>query len=153
MKVRSRTRGCTLARFAGLLLLAASSTISGERRPISVSMRTRPTFNRKQAQLCSEVEQVVSLVLGSSSHPLLQQLCVVSVEISKDGACLIVSVAPPPSPSLPGETGEAVDMEAIFAALEGARAWVRQQIAVEINRKRTPEVRFQLVLRPEEFEP
>lgn len=109
-------------------------------------MRTRPTFNRKQAQLCSEVEQIVSLVLGSSKNSRLQQLYVASVEVSKDGACLVVYVAPP-TPLDFEET------EATLLALEGARAWVRQQIAVEINRKRTPEVRFQLLFNPEEVEP
>ncbi|HEY5960316.1 MAG TPA: ribosome-binding factor A [Polyangiaceae bacterium] len=101
-------------------------------------MKTRHSFNRKQAQLCSEVEQIVSLVIGASHDERLQQLYVHSVEISKDGACLTVNVVPP----------NPLDAEAfadILMALTAAKSWIRQQVASEINRKRTPELRFQLL--------
>jgi ribosome-binding factor A len=113
---------------------------------MSASMRTPNSFNRKQAQLCSEVEQVVTLVLGSSHDERLQQLYVDSVEVSKDGACLTVYVTPPTQ----------LDFEAsadVLLALSGAKAWIRQQIASEINRKRTPELRFQLLFAEEFIDP
>jgi ribosome-binding factor A len=102
-------------------------------------MTHRHSFDRKQAQLCSEVEQVVTLVLGSSTDHRLQQLFVHSVFASKDGSSLTICVIPE-GPCSFEQCTELVE------ALDVARAWVRQQIAAEINRKRTPELRFQLLL-------
>lgn len=109
-------------------------------------MRTKAPFNRKQAQLCSEVEQIVTLILGSSVDERLQQLSVHSVEAASDGACLTVYVIPL------GELELDASLE-LMEALEGARAWVRQQVACDINRKRTPELRFQLLFSRTEEEP
>jgi ribosome-binding factor A len=109
-------------------------------------MRSPTSFNRKQAQLCSEVEQVVALVLGSSIDERLQRLYVHSVSIAKDGTCLLISVIP----SDPLDVESAAEL---ITALDGAKTWVRQQVAEEINRKRTPELRFQLIFPSTEGEP
>ena len=102
-------------------------------------MRAQGRDNYKQAQLCSQVEQIASLALGSSRDPRINQLMVHSVEASVDGARLTVNV-------MPGDTESLESLESLMDALNGARPWLRRQIAEEIVRKRTPDIRFQVVL-------
>ena len=102
-------------------------------------MRSRGSENRKQAQLCAEVAEIASLALGSSRDPRLNQLLVHSVTASTDGARLIVNVVPTDVDSFDS-------LESLMSALDSARPWLRSQIASEIYRKRTPDIRFQIVL-------
>ena len=109
-------------------------------------MRSRGSENRKQAQLCAQVEEVASLALGSSLDPRLNQLLVHSVTASTDGARLIVNV-------VPTDIANFDSLESLMAALDAARPWLRSQIASEIYRTRTPEIRFQIVLGDESMQP
>jgi ribosome-binding factor A len=102
-------------------------------------MRPRSYDNRKQAQLCAQVAEVASLALGSSRDPRLNQLFVHSVEASADGSRLIVNV-------VPADVADFDSLESLVATLDAARPWLRRQVAAEIYRKRTPEIRFQVVL-------
>ncbi len=102
-------------------------------------MRSKGSENRKQAQLCAQVAEVASLALGSSRDPRLNQLLVHSVTASADGAKLIVNV-------VPTDIATFDSLELLVAALDAARPWLRSQIASEIYRKRTPDIRFQVVL-------
>jgi ribosome-binding factor A len=102
-------------------------------------MRASGRDNRKQAQLCAQVEQIASLALGSSRDPRLNQLMVHSVEASADGARLTVNV-------IPGDEGSFESLESLMDALNGARTWLRHQIAEEIVRKRTPEIKFEFIV-------
>ena len=106
-------------------------------------MRAPGRDNYKQAQLCAEVEQVAALALGSSRDPRLNQLIVHSVQSSADGARLTVYVTP-------GDPEGLDSLASLMEALDAARPWLRRQIAEEIVRKRTPEVRFEVVLGAEE---
>jgi len=106
-------------------------------------MRSRGSENRKQAQLCAEVAEIASLALGSSRDPRLNQLLVHSVTASTDGARLIVNVVPTDVDSFDS-------LESLMSALDSARPWLRSQIASEIYRKRTPDIRFQIVLGAED---
>jgi ribosome-binding factor A len=85
------------------------------------------------------VEQIASLALGSSRDPRINQLMVHSVEASADGARLTVNV-------IPGDPEGLESLELLMHALNGARPWLRRQIAEEIVRKRIPEVRFEVIL-------
>lgn len=100
---------------------------------------------RKDAQLCSEVEEIITLALLDSADERLRQLQVCSVEAKAHGSCLVVSVVPTGRP-------EATEMEKTQTVLDNARGWLRQQIAQEVNRKRVPELVF-LVVPPLEVEP
>lgn len=102
-------------------------------------MRAPGRENHKQAQLCSQVEQIASLALGSSRDPRLNQLTVHSVRASADGARLTIYVTP-------GDPDGVESLTSLMEALDSARPWLRRQIAEEIVRKRTPEVRFEIVL-------
>ncbi len=100
---------------------------------------------RKDAQLRSEVEEIMSLALLDSADERLRQLFVCSVESKAGGACLVVNVVP---------TGRltVAEIEDMQTALDNARGWLRQQIAQEVNRKRVPELVF-VVVPPWEPEP
>ena len=105
-------------------------------------MKSEGRTNHKLAQLCAEVSEVAMLALGSSRDSRLQQLMVHSVKASKDGSTLVVHVVPTAIASF-------AELEQLMAALDHARPWLRQQVASDINRKRTPEIAFQIVLNPE----
>lgn len=101
--------------------------------------------DRKLAQLCAQVEEIVSLALGDAADQRLHDLVVQSVSPGPDGARLLVAVV----------ATEPVDMdsiEALHRALEGARPWLRQQVAAGIHRKRTPELAFLVLPRWEGYE-
>jgi len=102
-------------------------------------MRASGRDNRKQAQLCAQVEQIASLALGSSRDPRINQLMVHSVDASPDGARLTVNV-------VPGDPATFESLESVMDALNGARPWLRRQIAEEIVRKRTPEIKFEIIV-------
>lgn len=94
--------------------------------------------DRKLAQLCAQVEEIVSLALGDAADHRLQDLVVQSVSPGPDGARLLVTVvAAPPS--------DLESLEELHGALESARSWLRQQVAAEIHRKRTPDLAFQVL--------
>lgn len=101
--------------------------------------------DRKLAQLCAQVADIVSLALGDCADERLHDLIVHSVTPGPDGARLLVSVTP---------TGplDLDSIEELHGALERARPWLRGQVAAEIHRKRTPDLAFQIVP-PEEGEP
>ena len=105
-------------------------------------MKSAGRTNYKQAQLCAEVSEVATFALGSSRDSRLQQLMVHSVKASKDWSTLVVHV-------VPTAIANFAELEQLMAALDHARPWLRQQVASEINRKRTPEIAFQIVLNPE----
>ena len=100
---------------------------------------------RKDAQLRSEVEEIVALALLDSADARLRQLHVGSVDMKAGGACLVVSVVPAGRPTL-------AEIEELQSALDHARGWLRRQIAQEVNRKRAPDLVF-LVMPPWEAEP
>ncbi len=69
----------------------------------------------------------------------MNQLMVHSVQASADGARLTVFV-------MPCDPEGIESLSALMEALDAARPWLRQQIAEEIVRKRTPDVRFEVIL-------
>ena len=90
--------------------------------------RARSNGDRKVRQLCGAVSRSVSLSLGASSHPLLNACWVESVEPAPDASRLRVRV----------QTLDGVDVKAFMAALRAATPWLRSEVAVAIQRKRTP---------------
>ncbi len=106
-------------------------------------MRSKGNEHRKQAQLCAEVAKLASLALGASRDVRLNQLLVHSVDATHDGARLTINV-------VPSDIANFDSLESLMEALESARPWLRGQVAAEINRKRTPDIRFQIVLGSED---
>lgn len=99
--------------------------------------RNRSIQNRQRARISREVEEVVSLALGASADPRLRDLIVHSVAPGAEGGKMVVRV-------VLSKVGTFEDIEAAYEALGQARTWLRQQLAVDINRKRTPDLEFQV---------
>jgi ribosome-binding factor A len=99
--------------------------------------RNRTLQNRQRARISREVEEVVSLALGASRDARLRDLAVHSVVSSADGARMVVRV-------VLSKVGTFEDLEAAYLALAQAKAWLRQQLASDINKKRTPDLEFQV---------
>lgn len=93
---------------------------------------------RKQDQLCRQVEERLGLVLaGELEDPLLQDLYVAAVEAEPDGVNLVVHLAlPPHRPD--------VAVAAVLQRLAGLRAFLREEIAAAIHRKRAPGLLFRV---------
>ena len=94
--------------------------------------------DRKTAQLCSQVFEVLCIALSECHDPMLEDLVVEQVEPAPSTSRLAVSVSV--SVDRPGQNAEEILM-----ALEGARGYLRSQVAAEIHRKRTPELTFRLI--------
>jgi ribosome-binding factor A len=105
-----------------------------------VKQRTRISAkqDRKLAQLCAEIEEIVGLALGDAADHRLHDLVVRSVTPGPDGARLLVAVVATRALDLDS-------LEELHGALQSARPWLRQQIAAEIHRKRTPDLAFQVL--------
>lgn len=93
---------------------------------------------RKASQLCAQVEEIVGLALGESGDARLRELTMHSVVPGADSSRVLIRVVVP--------RGAGIDeIEAAYEALTHARSWLRQQVAAEIHRKRTPELDFQVL--------
>ena len=91
--------------------------------------RSRPgSWDRKQRQLCSQVERAIDLALGASSDPLLQGCWVVDVRPAPTQACLRVRV----------QTMDTVPFDELEACLERATPWLRSEVASFVCRGRVP---------------
>lgn len=93
---------------------------------------------RKQDQLCRQVEERLGLVLaGELADPLLQDLYVAAVEPEPGGVNLVVHLALPP------HRGD-ISPIAVLQRLAGLRAFLREEIAAAIHRKRAPGLLFRV---------
>ena len=84
--------------------------------------------DRKVRQLCGAVSRAVGISLGESTDPLLHACWVESVEPFPDAGTLRVMV----------QTLDGVDVDALLRALRSATPWLRSEVAVAIQRRRTP---------------
>ena len=92
-------------------------------------------FDHRLQQVCAQAHEVLSLAIeGECRDPVLQQLSVRAVLPDPDGSRLAVHVSAPQGESAP----------AILEALERAKGLLRSQLASELNKKRTPNLRFVL---------
>ena len=95
--------------------------------------------DHKVGKLCSQVFRTLSCAFGELQDDVLRDLVVYSVTPAPDASRLLVCVYfPNPSPGM--DAGE------IVGRLERARGFLRSEVAGAINRKRTPELQFQLVV-------
>ena len=94
---------------------------------------------RKAIQLCSQVADTLSLVLGGECRDeVLQNLIVSRVKPAPDASQLLVVLTPAPgSPPLSSES--------VAGALSAAAGWLRTEVAASITRKRAPRLTFQFV--------
>jgi len=98
---------------------------------------TRKQSHRKTYQVCKQAEKTLNLVLASESvDPLLRELVVRTVEPAPDSAHLLVIVEVDLTTQSEHEVRE---------AFERANGQLRSAIAMDINRKRAPQISFRLI--------
>lgn len=94
---------------------------------------------RKAQQLCAQVRETLDFVLAEyCNDPLLGCLSIREVTPAPNAARLLVTLVIDP---------DAVDLDpkAAIDALRAMRGTFRHEIAQEINRKKTPELAFELL--------
>ena len=86
--------------------------------------------HRKTRQLCSQIAEALSYVLGQCDDEVLQALYVDSVEPAPNASRLLVTVG-----SLPAER---LDPAAVLEHLGHASGRLRSEVAAAITRRKTP---------------
>jgi ribosome-binding factor A len=99
--------------------------------------RKREAAHRKVQQLCQQVAETLSLVLGEE----FDELRIVSVSPAPDTSQLAVLVAP-------AVAGSPVDPTAIMSRLSAAAGRLRAEVASAITRRRAPKLLFHFVALP-----
>ncbi|WP_438020752.1 ribosome-binding factor A [Sorangium sp. So ce315] len=94
---------------------------------------------RKERQLCRQVQEAVSDALAALHDDVLQDVWVMEVEPAPDASRLAVIV----------EARAGTPPDVVAARLEKVAGYVRAEVAAAITRKRAPTLAFQ-VLPPEE---
>jgi ribosome-binding factor A len=95
-------------------------------------------IDRKTLQLCKQVQRVLATVLGGEiADEALQSLMVDAVEPAPSAGRLRVVLLASSSAWSESELRE---------RLERAQGWLRAQVAQAVNRKRAPELAFEVVL-------
>ena len=97
---------------------------------LSTATARRP--NRKTLQLCGQVKEALSWVLGSTTRDSLIHCHVESVEPLPGGNRMLVKVAVPLDFSL---INAATELQSVHIAL-------RREVAQSINRRKVPELLF-----------
>lgn len=93
---------------------------------------------RKARQLCSQVADTLNYVLaGECDDEVLQNLCVLAVDPAPNTSRLLVTV----SLCVPDPT---VDVAQVLERLARATGMLRCEVAAGINRRRTPQLLFQM---------
>jgi ribosome-binding factor A len=93
--------------------------------------------NRKALQLCGQVAKTLSLVLWECGDDVLRELAVEAVQAAPTSVRLLVTLSAP----------DGTDEATVLRHVEKAAAWMRQEVAAAINRRKTPELTFRVVLR------
>jgi ribosome-binding factor A len=99
----------------------------------------RRSCERKTQQLCAEVERTLAfLVAAESTDACLQGLYVEAVEPAPNASRLLV-VLRPWSPAA------SRDLKVVLASLGEVKGYWRAQVAAAINRKKVPDLVFQVL--------
>ena len=125
--------------FPGGCGLSLESGMTSPRRGRSAS-HTPHRPDRKTMQLCSQVQRTLDQVLsGELDDDRLRDVYVVQVTPAPDANCLLVTVAP---------LGFAKDFrpDEVMARLAANSGRMRSELARAINRKKTPELMFRVVI-------
>lgn len=98
---------------------------------------------RKDAQLCAQVREALSLALMDSGHEDLERMWVVEVRPAPHAGNLRVVTEAPID----------VDVASVHAELERRAGALRYQVAQAIHRKKAPSLSFVVIPAIEEEEP
>lgn len=103
------------------------------------SESSRRTAGHKDEQLCEQVFQILSYVIGSLEDDVLSALAIESVSPGVDSSRLLVTVV----------AMDTHPIDDIVERLAKSRGLLRSEIAAGIHRKRTPELSFRVMSRAE----
>jgi ribosome-binding factor A len=93
------------------------------------------TGERKLAQLCREVFRILAQAIpGDLADPVLDGVCVGEVRPAPDASRLAVAIHAPPG----------ADARTVIERLTRLRGQLRSEIAAALQRKRTPELCFEV---------
>lgn len=112
---------------------AAVAWIETERQ--GASLGNRRNKDRKDAQLCAQVRETLSLTLAETPEPDLLELFVLDVVPGPDSSRLIVQVAAPAER----------DPDQVRARLDAIAGRLRAEVAAVVNRKKAPNLAFIVV--------
>jgi len=106
--------------------------------------RTHGRSHRKAQQLCRQVSHTLSYVLsGECDDDVLRNLYVESVDPAPDSSRLLVTVAVL-------DKDDTTPVDVILGKLAAVSGKLRTEVAASINRRKTPELVFNVV-RPEDI--
>jgi ribosome-binding factor A len=104
------------------------------------SLPPDPPANRKTLQLCKQVERTLMGVLaGETGDDVLRDLLVLKVVPAPDSSRLLAFVQ--------YQGPESTDLPTILTSLADARALLRNEVAAAINRRKAPDLAFQVFRR------
>jgi ribosome-binding factor A len=101
--------------------------------------------NYQDNRLCKQIEKVLAFQFSGASYD--DRFCglhVDSVKPEPDMSCLLVSVYP-----LNIDT----DPDSILMFLNSVKTYLRNEVAIEIRRKRMPDFKFRIVANPDFYHP
>lgn len=93
--------------------------------------------NRKALQLCKQVGETLNLALAGCADSLLNDLLVVDVRPAPDSTRLLVLVH--------SATKSRFSWAEVREHLERARSLLRQEVARQIHRRKTPDLVFNVL--------
>jgi len=97
----------------------------------------RAVRNRKALQLCKQVADILNLALAGCADPLLNDLLVVDVRPAPDSTRMLVMVQ--------SATRTQTSLQDVLGHLERARGLLRQEVARQIHRRKTPDLVFDML--------
>ncbi len=104
-----------------------------------------PKQNFQNDRLCKQIERVLSLLIsGGLQDERFDGLYVDSVKPEPDMSCLMVTVMPVLSDTIP-------DPDSIKLFLESVKGCLRNEVALEIRRKRMPDFKFRVKIDQDQF--
>lgn len=95
-------------------------------------------MSTRVTQLCAQVEEAVALALASAADPVLRDVRVLGVAPLAGAARVQVMVVPD------GPEAIALPFDEVIERLERARGYLRSEVALAINRKKTPDLMFRI---------
>lgn len=99
--------------------------------------RSRRGHDRALGALCREAERTIAIALAAAADPRLSALSVVGVRPAPDATRLEIVLVPPQPPA-------STEVAELLACLERIRGGLRAELARALQRKRTPDLRFQI---------
>lgn len=95
-------------------------------------------MNRKEhkdRQVCRQVFDALSYALAELDDPVIAGLALVAVDPAPDASRVLVTLAP---------TESDVDIDDAYLRVRAVAAELRAEVAVEVNRRRVPELTFRI---------